>query len=89
MAFLCVWVLASIPFGAHRPCLHVLLHRKLHIQTTWSALTRIHRRCRNAQIASADELKKLEKFLKVLPKYHSWDKYSVINLEFRDQVVCR
>ena len=35
------------------------------------------------------KLKKLDKFLKVLPKYHSWDKYSVINLEFRDQVVCR
>lgn len=35
------------------------------------------------------KLKKLDKFLKVLPKYHSWDKYSVINLEFKDQVVCR
>ena len=35
------------------------------------------------------KLGKLEKFLKILPKYHSWDKYSVINLEFRDQVVCR
>ena len=35
------------------------------------------------------KLKKLDKFLIVLPKYHSWDKYSVINLEFRDQVVCR
>ena len=35
------------------------------------------------------KLKKLDKFLEVLPKYHSWDKYSVINLEFRDQVVCR
>lgn len=35
------------------------------------------------------KLKKLDKFLSVLPKYHSWDKYSVINLEFRDQVVCR
>ena len=35
------------------------------------------------------KLKKLDKFLKVLPKYHSWDKYSVINLEFRDQVVCK
>ena len=35
------------------------------------------------------KLEKLDKFLKVLPKYHSWDKYSVINLEFRDQVVCR
>ena len=35
------------------------------------------------------KLKKLDKFLKVLPKYYSWDKYSVINLEFRDQVVCR
>ena len=35
------------------------------------------------------KLKKLDKFLKVLPKYHSWDKYSVINLEFCDQVVCR
>ena len=34
------------------------------------------------------KLKKLDKFLSVLPKYHSWDKYSVINLEFRDQVVC-
>ena len=34
------------------------------------------------------KLGKLEKFLKILPKYHSWDKYSVINLEFRDQVVC-
>jgi cell division protein FtsQ len=33
-------------------------------------------------------LEKLDKFLSVLPKYHSWDKYSVINLEFRDQVVC-
>ena len=35
------------------------------------------------------KLEKLDKFLKVLPKYHSWDKYSVINLEFKDQVVCR
>ena len=35
------------------------------------------------------KLKKLDKFLKVLPKYHSWDKYSIINLEFKDQVVCR
>ena len=35
------------------------------------------------------KLGKLEKFLKVLPKYHSWDKYSVINLEYRDQVVCK
>ena len=35
------------------------------------------------------KLKKLDKFLEVLPKYHSWDKYSVINLEFKDQVVCR
>ena len=35
------------------------------------------------------KLKKLDKFLEVLPKYHSWDKYSVINLEFRDQVVCK
>ena len=35
------------------------------------------------------KLGKLEKFLKVLPKYHSWDKYSVINLEYKDQVVCR
>jgi cell division protein FtsQ len=35
------------------------------------------------------KLKKLDKFLKVLPKYHSWDKYSVINLEYKDQVVCR
>lgn len=35
------------------------------------------------------KLEKLDKFLEVLPKYHSWDKYSVINLEFRDQVVCR
>ena len=34
------------------------------------------------------KLEKLDKFLKVLPKYHSWDKYSVINLEFKDQVVC-
>ena len=34
------------------------------------------------------KLEKLDKFLEVLPKYHSWDKYSVINLEFRDQVVC-
>jgi cell division protein FtsQ len=34
------------------------------------------------------KLEKLDKFLSVLPKYHSWDKYSVINLEFRDQVVC-
>ena len=35
------------------------------------------------------KLEKLDKFLKVLPKYHSWDKYSVINLEFKDQVVCK
>jgi cell division protein FtsQ len=35
------------------------------------------------------KLKKLDKFLEVLPKYHSWDKYSVINLEFKDQVVCK
>ena len=35
------------------------------------------------------KLKKLDKFLDVLPKYHSWNKYSVINLEFRDQVVCK
>ena len=35
------------------------------------------------------KLEKLDKFLEVLPKYHSWDKYSVINLEFKDQVVCR
>ena len=35
------------------------------------------------------KLGKLEKFLKVLPKYHSWDKYSVINLEYKDQVVCQ
>ena len=35
------------------------------------------------------KLNKLDKFLKVLPKYHSWDKYSVINLEFKDQVVCK
>lgn len=35
------------------------------------------------------KLGKLEKFLKVLPKYHAWDKYSVINLEYKDQVVCR
>ena len=35
------------------------------------------------------KLEKLDKFLEVLPKYHSWDKYSVINLEFRDQVVCK
>ena len=34
-------------------------------------------------------IEKLDKFLEVLPKYHSWDKYSVINLEFKDQVVCR
>ena len=35
------------------------------------------------------KLEKLDKFLEVLPKYHSWDKYSVINLEFKDQVVCK
>ena len=35
------------------------------------------------------KLEKLDKFLKILPKYHSWDKYSVINLEFKDQVVCK
>ena len=34
------------------------------------------------------KLEKLDKFLEVLPKYHSWNKYSTINLEFRDQVVC-
>ena len=35
------------------------------------------------------KLTKLDKFLSELPKYHSWDKYSVINLEIPEQVICK
>ena len=34
------------------------------------------------------KLEKLDKFLSVLPKYYSWNEYSIINLEYKDQVVC-
>lgn len=36
----------------------------------------------------AQKLRKLDIFLKKTPRYVAWDEYSVINLEYVDQVVC-